>query len=72
MATGPWPVIHGYDNINTDMHAIFYASGPDFKSGFVHPPFMNTDIYSIFAHLLDLQPAVTDGSLENVRSMLRE
>jgi alkaline phosphatase D len=64
--------VHGYDNTNKDMHAIFYASGPDFKSAYVHPPFMNTDIYSIIAHLLDLQPAITDGSLENVRSMLRE
>jgi alkaline phosphatase D len=63
---------HGYDNANTDMHTIFYATGPDFKPDHVHPPFMNIDIYSLIAHLLGLQPALTDGSLENVRSMMRE
>ena len=63
---------HGYDNANTDMHAIFYAAGPDFRQGHVQPPFVNVDIYSLIAHLLDLQPAHTDGSLENIRSMLRE
>ncbi len=63
---------HGYDNSNTDMHAIFYASGPAFKSGFRHPRFSNTDIYSLIAHLLGLHPVETDGDLSNVQSMLLE
>jgi alkaline phosphatase D len=62
---------HGYDNRNTDMHAIFFASGPAFRSGYKHPSFSNTDIYSLVAHLLGLQAAETDGNLSNVRSMLR-
>ena len=36
---------HGYDIRNTDMHAIFYARGPAFRKGFLHPSFQNTDIY---------------------------
>jgi alkaline phosphatase D len=62
---------HGYDNRNTDMHAIFFASGPAFRSGYKHPPFSNTDIYSLVAHLLGFQAADTDGKLSNVREMLR-
>ncbi|MCK4748191.1 MAG: alkaline phosphatase family protein [Bacteroidales bacterium] len=61
---------HGYDNANTDMHAIFYAVGPAFKSAHTHPRFRNTDIYPLIAHLLHLQPAETDGDFGNVRSML--
>lgn len=30
---------HGYDPGNKDMHAIFYACGPAFKKGYVHPTF---------------------------------
>ncbi|MFC2111677.1 alkaline phosphatase family protein, partial [Bacteroidota bacterium] len=62
---------HGYDIVNTDVHAIFYASGPAFRSGYIHPRFSNTDIYPLIAHLLELEPAETDGDLDNVRSMLR-
>lgn len=63
---------HGYDNANRDMHAIFYAAGPAFKSGYLQPSFSNTDIYSIIADILDIEPAETDGSLEDVRDMLRQ
>jgi len=62
---------HGYDNANTDMHGIFYARGPNFKSGYTHPRFSNTELYSIIAELLKLNPADTDGDLDNVRSMLK-
>jgi len=62
---------HGYDPRYRDMHAIFYAQGPAFKEGFVHPTFENVHVYSLIAHLLDLQPAPTDGNLEAVQAMLR-
>ena len=63
---------HGYDIRNTDMHAIFYASGPAFRKNSSHPSFQNTDIYPLIAYILGLQPAQTDGKLDNVRSMLRD
>jgi alkaline phosphatase D len=63
---------HGYDNFNTDMHAIFYARGPAFKRGYTQPTFNNVDLYPLFAHILNLKPADVDGKLENVKGMLIE
>lgn len=63
---------HGYDPANTDMHHIFFATGPAFKEGYVHPPFENVNIYPLIAHILQIEPAQTDGRLENVKSMLKE
>ena len=63
---------HGYDNDNTDMHAIFYAFGPDFKKGYIQNTFNNVDLYPLIANILDLEPAKTDGKYENVKSMLVE
>ncbi len=63
---------HGYDNMNRDMHTIFYAAGPDFKAGYSQPSFQNIHIYPLLAHILELVPADTDGDLEQVKSMLRD
>jgi deoxyribodipyrimidine photo-lyase len=62
---------HGYDNSNTDMHNIFFAEGPAFRTGYIHPPFENVDIYPLVAHLLGLDPAETDGQLKDVKGMLK-
>ena len=62
---------HGYDNDFKDMHAIFYAAGPAFKKGFVHPTFENVNIYPLIANIMKLQPAPTDGKLRNVFTMLK-
>ncbi len=61
---------HGYDNSNKDMHAMFYAMGPDFRENYIHPTFENIDIYPLIAEILGLQPAEVDGKLENVKEML--
>ena len=62
---------HGYDPRNTDMHAIFYAVGPDFKRGYTQPSFQNIHIYPLLAYLLGIQPAKTDGDLQQLINMLR-
>ena len=62
---------HGYDPHYKDMHAIFYASGPAFKHGYVHPTVENVNIYPLLAKILDLQPAETDGKLENISRVLK-
>ena len=62
---------HGYDPRYKDMHGIFYASGPAFKTGYVNPTVENVNIYPLLAKILDLKPAETDGSLENVSRMLK-
>jgi alkaline phosphatase D len=62
---------HGYDIRNTDMHTIFFAAGPSFKQGYVHPVFRNVDVYPLLARLLNIQPAPTDGQISEVETMLR-
>ena len=62
---------HGYDIRNTDMHAIFYAVGPAFKENYIHPSFQNIHIYSLLAYLLGINPAETDGNLQEVITMLK-
>ncbi len=62
---------HGYDNNNTDMHAIFYAVGPDFKQNYLHPTFNNVDIYDLIAHILNIEPVKTDGDFNNVKGLLK-
>lgn len=62
---------HGYDIHNTDIHAIFYANGPDFKQGYVQPSFQNIHIYALLAHLLGIKPAKTDGDLQEIINMLK-
>jgi predicted AlkP superfamily pyrophosphatase or phosphodiesterase len=62
---------HGYDNRNTDMHAIFYATGPAFKKEHLHPTFNNVDLYPLMAHILGLVPAEVDGKISNVNGMLQ-
>jgi len=62
---------HGYDPTYKDMHAIFYAMGPAFKIGYVHPSFENVNVYPLIAHLLNLRPATIDGNLEHVSEMLK-
>lgn len=61
---------HGYDILNTDIHAVFYVTGPDFKQGYIQPAFQNIHIYSLLAHLLGLVPAKNDGDLKFVIDML--
>lgn len=62
---------HGYNPRYKDMHGIFYAAGPAFKHGYVHPTVENVNIYPLLAKILDLEPAETDGKLENMSRMLK-
>ena len=62
---------HGYDPANTDIHGIFYASGPAFKKGYVTPSFANIHLYAMFAAILHLKAAPNDGNIRKVKRMLR-
>lgn len=62
---------HGYDNKNKDMHAIFYAMGPDFKSNFEKKPFQNIHLYPLMTHLLKLQPAKIDGRFDSIADIIK-
>lgn len=45
---------HGFDPAIEDMHATFYAWGPQIKSGLKIPAFENVNIYPLIAHILGL------------------
>jgi predicted AlkP superfamily pyrophosphatase or phosphodiesterase len=62
---------HGFDNSFEDMHAIFYAEGPDFKSNHSHEPLYTIDLYPLMAHILGLQGAEVDGKFDRVSGMLK-
>ncbi|HEX7356861.1 MAG TPA: alkaline phosphatase family protein, partial [Ignavibacteriaceae bacterium] len=63
---------HGYDPFNTDMHGIFYAIGPDFKSGYTCGTLNNIDIYPLLAKLLGIYPNNNiDGKLERIEFLLK-
>lgn len=62
---------HGYDITDSDMHAIFYASGPAFKQAYSQPTFKNVDIYPLLSHLLGILPAPNDGDLNEIKGMLK-
>jgi predicted AlkP superfamily pyrophosphatase or phosphodiesterase len=62
---------HGYDIHDTDIHAIFYATGPAFKKNYIQPSFQNIHIYPLLAYLLGIKPAETDGDLQQVINMLK-
>lgn len=63
---------HGFDNKEKEMHALFVASGPDFRKGLKVPAFENVHLYELMAHLLNLDAAETDGHLDSVAVMLRD
>jgi predicted AlkP superfamily pyrophosphatase or phosphodiesterase len=71
MARGTTQGAHGYDNALPSMGALFVAAGPSFRRGVTVPPFTNVHVYPLLARLLRVRPAVTDGSLDSVRAMLR-
>lgn len=62
---------HGYDNYEKKMQAIFIVRGPAFKEGLVVQPFQNIHVYDLMAHILGIQPAPNDGSLDSVNAMLK-
>lgn len=63
---------HGFDNRDRDMHMVFYASGPAFRSDHRQPSFQNHNIYLILCRLLGIEPAPNDGDWRQVRGMFRE
>jgi len=63
---------HGFDNANKDMHTIFYATGPALKTGaYINPVFRNVSLYPLMCEILHLDPAPNNGSLDEVKGMLK-
>jgi len=62
---------HGYDPDNPNMQAIFYASGPVFKKGYISKGFNNVDLYPLLARILNLRPAAVDGTIGGCADILK-
>lgn len=63
---------HGYSPAYKDMHAIFYANGPAFKSGIEIETFQNIHVYPLICKILGLPiPGNIDGKLEVLEPILK-
>lgn len=63
---------HGFDHTAADMQVGFRAIGPDFKVGYEKADrFRNVCVYPLLCYLLGVTPSPNDGSLDEVRDMLR-
>lgn len=54
--------VHGYDNMEELMHAIFMAKGPIFNTGKQIKPVNMIDLYNLFCFILDLNCNKNNGS----------
>ncbi|HMJ48033.1 MAG TPA: alkaline phosphatase family protein, partial [Ferruginibacter sp.] len=67
------PGAHGYDPSNKEMHATFYAWGPQFKKGKTIPSFENIHIYPMVCRLLALQYSQEiDGKGKVLKKILKK
>jgi predicted AlkP superfamily pyrophosphatase or phosphodiesterase len=59
---------HGYDNMDEDMRAIFFAAGPkitkSYTPGAIVAPFFNVELYNFMTELLNIEPSVHNGTIE--------
>ncbi|GFR75172.1 ectonucleotide pyrophosphatase/phosphodiesterase family member 5 [Elysia marginata] len=62
---------HGYDNILNSMRPIFAARGPAFKQNAIVESIDTVDIYPLICHILNIDPAPNNGSLERAAALLR-
>ncbi|CAF3624894.1 unnamed protein product [Rotaria socialis] len=62
---------HGYDDRVESMHGIFYGFGPAFHENMQVEPFHTVDIYPLMSYILKLKERKTNGSIDNVKHILR-
>jgi predicted AlkP superfamily pyrophosphatase or phosphodiesterase len=72
-AKAPEAGMHGFDPHRIpEMKASFFAAGPDIAPGKTVAPFQNINLYPWMAHMLGLQVAKNDGSLNVLAGTLRD
>lgn len=62
---------HGYDWKYRDMHAIFFAEGPAFRSGVSVDTLYNVDVYDVVSRILGMVPAPNDGDQGRIAPLFR-
>ncbi|KAK9454111.1 alkaline-phosphatase-like protein [Dipodascopsis uninucleata] len=55
--------LHGFNNTDPQMRAIFLATGPKFESKYKAEPFYNIEMYEIICKTLNITAAANNGSL---------
>ncbi|MFT5770842.1 MAG: putative AlkP superfamily pyrophosphatase or phosphodiesterase, partial [Algoriphagus sp.] len=64
---------HGYSQEYPEMHGIFYAQGPQLKSGLTIESFDNIHVFPLICKILGLPiPDDIDGKLEVLESILKD
>lgn len=64
---------HGYDDKDMDMHGIFIAKGPAFKTHFRSSSINNLDIFPLLCSIFGIYPTTKiDGDLLNIIHVLKE
>ena len=61
---------HGYMANNSDMRAIFFARGPNFKPNTTLPAISNVNLYQIMCAVLGIDASVHNGTWDDVSSVL--
>jgi len=70
---GNWTVgDHGWPPTKSQSYSVFFAHGPAFRKGLKVEPFNTVDLYPLMCKLLGITPRPNNGSLENVKMMLKE
>ncbi len=65
--------VHGYDPVvTTDMQGIFYAQGPNIKTGITMAPFQNIHVYPLVAKILGLPLPKIDGKPDVLDKLYRK
>ncbi|NOX65292.1 MAG: alkaline phosphatase family protein, partial [Chlorobi bacterium] len=63
---------HGYEKDYIDMHGIFVASGPNFKTNYKTGTVWNIDIYPLLCKIFNIYPnPKIDGKLERIGFLLK-
>jgi len=63
---------HGYDNNQLDMHGVFIANGPAFKSHYNTGTVWNIDIYPLLCKIYNIEPRSNiDSKLERIEFILK-
>lgn len=62
---------HGYFNSHSSMNPIFLAHGPAFRSNFRVDAFSIVEVYELMCAVLEIEPQPNNGTIINVRSMLK-
>jgi alkaline phosphatase D len=64
--------MHGFDAAAMpEMRAIFYAAGPNIRTGARVAPFENVHVYPLIARILGLDAPAVDGDLRVLEGILQ-